>query len=198
MAKSPAPVRFQAPLLHPAQPRNASWSFLLLPAQASARLPSRGLVTVAGTLAGVPFQATLQPDGQGSHWLNVERTLREAAGVAPGDSVELVIAPVAEEPEPAVPADLRTALAAHPAAKAQWATLTPVARRDWIFWIGSGKQAQTRGKRIAATCDMLAAGKRRACCFDRSGMWSKGLAAPEPAAQATADPVRNGSVRELS
>lgn len=177
-----APLRFHAPLLRPAQPRNAAWSFLHVPAEASARLPSRGLVTVAGTLAGAPFQATLQPDGQGSHWLKIERALREAAGVAVGDTVELAIAPVPEEPEPALPADLRRALAAHPAAKAQWATLTTVARRDWIFWIGSGKQAQTRGKRITATCDMLAAGKRRACCFDRSGMWSKGLSAPEPAA----------------
>ena len=28
--------------------------------------------------------------------------------------------------------------------------------------------------RIATACDMLASGKRRACCFDRSGMYSKG------------------------
>ncbi|MBX3726712.1 MAG: DUF1905 domain-containing protein [Xanthomonadales bacterium] len=182
MSSLTAPLRFQAPLLRPAQPRNASWSFLHVPAAASARLPSRGLVTVAGTLAGASFQATLSPDGQGSHWLKVERALREAAGVAVGDTVELAIAPAVEEPEPALPADLRRALAAHPAAKAQWASLTPVARRDWIFWIGSGKQAQTRTRRIAATCDMLASGKRRACCFDRSGRWSKGLSAPEPAA----------------
>lgn len=181
MATATQPVRLRATLLRPAQSKGATWAFLVLPAEASARLPSRGLVTVTGTLAGAPFQATLQPDGQGSHWLKVERALREAVGVAVGDTVDLAIAPVAGEPEPALPADLRRALAAHPAAKAQWATLTPVARRDWIFWIGSGKQAQTRGKRIAATCDMLASGKRRACCFDRSGMWSKGLAAPQAA-----------------
>ncbi|MCW0368614.1 hypothetical protein NB699_003597 [Xanthomonas sacchari] len=54
-----------------------------------------------------------------------------------------------------------------------------MARRDWIFWIGAGKQAQTRVKRIASTCDMLAAGKRRVCCFDRSGMYSKAFAAPQ-------------------
>mgnify|MGYP002737726338 CR=1 FL=1 len=71
-------------------------------------------------------------------------------------------------------ANLRKALADHPVAKAQWATLTAVARRDWIHWITSGKKAETRVKRIATACDMLASGKRRACCFDRSGMYSRG------------------------
>jgi hypothetical protein len=31
----------------------------------------------------------------------------------------------------------------------------------------------------AATCDMLAFGKRRVCCFDRSGVYGKGLGAPQ-------------------
>lgn len=138
------------------------------------------MTTVDGTLAGYPFQASLQPDGQGSHWLKVTRAMRDAAGVAQGDTVTLVMIPVAREPEPRVPADLRAALAAHPAALAQWAAITAVARRDSIQWITSGKRAGTRGKRIATACSMLAAGKRRICCFDRSGIYGKGFAAPEP------------------
>lgn len=43
------------------------------------------MVTVDGTLAGQPFVATLEPDGNGSHWFKVEKKLREAAGVAAGD-----------------------------------------------------------------------------------------------------------------
>ena len=124
--------------------------------------------------SGQHFQATLQPDGAGSHWLKVEKALRASAGVVAGDRVDLVIAPVKEEPEPVVPADVRKALAAAPEAKAVWNSLTAVARRDWIHWITSGKKAETRVKRIATACDMLASGKRRACCFDRSGMDSRG------------------------
>jgi hypothetical protein len=141
------------------------------------------MVTVDGTLAGQPFQATLEPDGQGSHWLKVDKKLREAAGVAAGDSVALEIAPVEKEPEPAVPADLRKGLAGNTAAKATWAAITPVARRDWIHWITSGKKAETRVKRIATACDKLASGNRRACCFDRSGMYSKGNMGPPEAAE---------------
>ncbi|WP_202405122.1 hypothetical protein [Xanthomonas sp. LMG 8992] len=40
-------------------------------------------------------------------------------------------------------------------------------------------QVRTRFERIASTCDMLAVGKRRVCCFDRSGLYSKAFAAPQ-------------------
>ena len=172
-------IRFSAKLLRPKA--TGSWTFLKLPQGASAKLPSRGQTTVDGTLDGSAFRATLEPDGQGGHWLKVDRKLRQAAGAEPGDVVTLDIAPVApdQEPEPAVPAGLRKALAAAPpGARKVWSDITPVARRDWIHWIVSAKQAETRVRRIGTACDMLAKGKRRPCCFDRSGMYAKSLSCP--------------------
>ncbi|MCD0244658.1 YdeI/OmpD-associated family protein [Xanthomonas melonis] len=182
MSRRASPIRCKARLLEPDAPGAATWLFLRLPAAASTQLPTRSMVTVRGSLAGHPLQATLEPDGQGGHWLKLDAALQRAAGVAAGDTVALEIAPVDVEPEPVVPDDLQAALAAQPAARATWDDITALARRDWIFWIVSGKQAQTRVKRIATACAMLAAGKRRACCFDRSGMYSKSLAAPTPKA----------------
>ena len=69
--------------------------------------------------------------------------------------------PAAEESEATLPVDLRKALAAAPVAKAQWRDLTPIARRDFISWIDSAKQPETRRRRIEKACSMLAAGKRR-------------------------------------
>jgi hypothetical protein len=182
MAKDTGMIRFKAKLLRPAQPKNATWSFIVLPKAASAKLPARSMVTVDGTFDGVPFQATLAPDGEGSHWLKVEKRLRVAATAAAGATVELEVAPVAVEPEPRLPADMCKALAARPDALATWRDITPVARRDWIHWITSGKKAETRVKRIDVACDKLACGNRRACCFDRSGRYSKGnMGAPEAA-----------------
>lgn len=181
-SRAPARVRFKARLLRPAKPANADWAFLVLPPAASGKLPSRSQVSVDGTFAAAPFHATLEPDGEGSHWLKVEKALLEAAGVAAGDTVALDIAPVAEEPEPAVPQDLREALDAQPDAQATWDDITPVARRDWIQWVTSGRKAETRVKRIATACDKLASGQRRACCFDRSGMYSRGRMGPPEAA----------------
>ncbi len=82
-------IRFRAKLLRPATPKGASWTFLTLPKSASAKLPARGMTTVEGTVNGSPFRATLEPDGQRSHWLKVTRKLREAAGAEVGDVVAL-------------------------------------------------------------------------------------------------------------
>jgi uncharacterized protein YdeI (YjbR/CyaY-like superfamily) len=73
--------------------------------------------------------------------------------------------PAGEESEPGMPTDLRKALAADPVAKAKWSDLTPIARRDFVSWIDSAKQAKTRRRRIERACSMLAAGKRRPCCY---------------------------------
>jgi len=139
------------------------------------------MTSVEGAFNGFPFQATLEPDGQGGHWLRVDQKLREAADAKAGDLVTLEIAPAAVEPEPEMPADLHMALAAAaPLALATWSDITPIARRDWIHWITSGKRAETRAKRIGVACSKLAAGDRRPCCFDRSGMYSKSLSCPVP------------------
>jgi uncharacterized protein YdeI (YjbR/CyaY-like superfamily) len=73
--------------------------------------------------------------------------------------------PPGGESEPSVPTDLRNALTATPVAKAQWRELTPIARRDFISWIDSAKQPETRRRRIERACAMLADGKRRPCCY---------------------------------
>ena len=73
--------------------------------------------------------------------------------------------PAGEASEPIVPADLRRALAATLKAKAQWSDLTPIARRDFISWIDSAKEPETRRRRIEKACSMLVAGKRRPCCY---------------------------------
>jgi hypothetical protein len=180
MAHTLSTVSFKASLHRPSgADKGAPWTFLNLPQDASDKLPSRGMVSVDGSFNGFPFQATLTPDGQGGHWLKVDQKLQEATGVKAGDVIELEIAPVTQEPEPEVPEDVQKALeSAVPKAKETWAAITPVARRDWIFWIVSGKKAETRVKRIEVAMSKLSAGSRRPCCFDRSGMYDKSLSCP--------------------
>ena len=70
-----------------------------------------------------------------------------------------------DEREPRVPGDLRKVLAAAPKAKAQWSDLTPLARKDFVMWIDSAKQSETRKRRIESVPSRLASGTRRPCCF---------------------------------
>lgn len=183
MTKAPSKIRFKAKLLRPAETeKRGSWTFLVLPHKSSAKLPSRGMMAIEGSINGCHFKTVLQPDGRKSHWLKVDRKLTEAACAEAGDIVMVEIAPAREEPEPEVPMDLKKALAtADFKSQATWSYITPVARRDWIQWITSAKQPETRTRRIKNACSMLAAGKRRPCCFDRSGFYSKSLSAPKPA-----------------
>jgi hypothetical protein len=175
-------IRFKARLQRPAEKaRDSSWAFLVLPKAASAKLPTRSMTTVDGTLNGHPFRATLEPDGKKSHWLKVNKRLRDAAGANSGDSVTVEIRPAGVELESRVPTDLRKALAASAKARALWSEITPIARRDWIQWITSAKRPETRTRRVENACKMLAGGKRRVCCFDRSGYYGGNASAPKAA-----------------
>lgn len=183
MARAVTRSRFEATLHRPATPDgDTPWSFVVLPREASETLPRRGRTTVEGTFNGQGFQATLEPDGQLGHWLRVNEALRAAAGAEVGGVVTLEIAPVEPEPEPEVPSDLQDALAtAAPEARAVWDGTTTLARLDWIHWMTSARTSKTRAERIRNACDMLASGKRRVCCFDPSGHYSKAFGAPKAA-----------------
>jgi Bacteriocin-protection, YdeI or OmpD-Associated/Domain of unknown function (DUF1905) len=145
-----------------------SQTVLRVPKAASRKLPSRGMSIVEGTFNGRPFQAPLEPDGIGSHWFRVSDTLLKAARVKVGDSVSVAIEPMALWPEPKVPADLAKALASDPQVRRIWLDITPLARWDWIRWIGATRNRDTRAIRIEKTLSKLRSGQRAACCFDRS------------------------------
>ena len=171
---------FKTKLLRPLNPGDdTSWAFVVLPKEASEKLPRRGRTTIVGSVNAYAFQATLEPDGNLSHWLRLDHDLLVAAKISMGDIVAFEIMSADQEAEPELPVDVQVALDAAPEARAVWNDTTTIARVDWIHWITSAKQAKTRAKRIADACSMLASGKQRVCCFDPSGYYSKVFSAPK-------------------
>ena len=65
----------------------------------------------------------------------------------------------------ALPGDLADALERDPRALATWEDITPLARNEWICWVGSAKKFETRRKRIDWGRSDLRDGKRRPCCW---------------------------------
>src|SRR5262245_32418752 len=129
--KTGSTIRFTAKLFLPkATEEMGSWALLTLPRNVSAKLPSRSLTMVEGTMNSFPFRAALEPDGKGSHWLKVNKALRDAAGADTEDTVAVEITRVGEEPETRVPMELRKALRAASRAQASWADITPMARQN--------------------------------------------------------------------
>jgi hypothetical protein len=145
-----------------------SWTVLKFPKAASTKLPSRGLAMVKGTINGFEFQTPLEPDGNGSHWFKIEKSLQKSAKLAEGKTAKLSVEPMNEWPDPKVPADWKSALAKNPKQQKLWSEITPIARWDWIRWIRMSKNPETRKKHIEVALSKMKAGERRPCCFNRS------------------------------
>lgn len=155
-------IRFEATPL-----KIGNWTVLKLPENASAKLPSRGMTLVEGIINGFHSKIVLEPDGKGSHWFRVDSGLRKAAGINAGNTVTIAFEPSKEWPEPEVPSDLKKALAADPQAYDLWTDITPMARWDWLRWIRSTNNRETRRRRIEVAISKLKDDKRRPCCFNR-------------------------------
>jgi bacteriocin resistance YdeI/OmpD-like protein/uncharacterized protein DUF1905 len=151
-----------------------SWIILHLPEEASAQLPSRGMVMVKGTFNGIPFKTLLEPDGeygQGvkpSHWFAPSKELLEKAHVTSGDMVEVALEVTKEWIEPEIPEDVKKILSTSEKAEVLWKDITPMARWDWIRWIRAVKTPETRQKHLVVMLDKLNKGMRRPCCFNRN------------------------------
>mgnify|MGYP001191869644 CR=1 FL=1 len=144
-------------------------TILRLPEKASEKLPSRGQVAVRGRLNGREFQTVLEPDGCSGHWMRVDDKLQQAAEVRAGDTATVDIESTKDWPEPDVPHDLETALAAAPQKIQEvWKDITPMARWEWVRWVNATNNPETRKRRVEVSISKMNSGKRRPCCFNLS------------------------------
>ncbi|GAA4525420.1 YdeI/OmpD-associated family protein [Brachybacterium paraconglomeratum] len=137
-----------------------------LPEEASALLPSRGQVAVDAVLNGRELAMVVEPDGRKGHWLRVDEALQQALDLREGTAVSFTLTPTKAWPEPEVPEDLGAALTAADDLETTWASITPMARWEWVRWVGSTRNADTRARRVEVSIDKLRNGKRRPCCFN--------------------------------
>lgn len=103
---------------------------------------------VVVTVGGHTYRSTIgSMDGVAKIPLSAEN--RAAAGVSPGDDVdvdvELDTAPRAVE----LPADLQAALAGDTGAAAFFASLSTTNKKLYVTWIESAKRAETRERRVS-------------------------------------------------
>jgi hypothetical protein len=144
-------------------------TLLRLPETASQQLPSRGQVAVRAAIDGHEFQTVLEPDGRGGHWMRVDPPLRRATDVRAGDTAKVTLTVTKDWPDPDVPRDLATALAAAPSKTQEvWEDITPMARWEWVRWVNATKNSATRQRRVDVSISKMNSGKRRPCCFDLS------------------------------
>lgn len=136
-----------------------------LPEETSKELPSRGQVAVVGRFNGQNFTTVLEPDGYWGHFMKIGKDLQKSTGA--GDTAMLEIEVTKDWPEPDVPDDFAQALKTAPQkVKDKWQDITPMARWEWIRWVNSTGNMDTRAVRIEKSISKLNGSHRRPCCFN--------------------------------
>jgi hypothetical protein len=103
---------FESTLYRP--PGMGTWTYLDIPFSVAEAFGRRGQARVRGTVNGHPFRGAAMPHGDGTHYLVVNRAMREAVGAVAGDLVTVTMETDDAPLTVTVPADLEAALAGDP------------------------------------------------------------------------------------
>ena len=128
-----------------------------VPADIVASLGPSKRPAVRVTINGHTYRSTVAPLG-GAHMLPVSAEIRERAGVAAGDEVEVDIELDTEPREVTVPPDFAAALDRDADAKRSFDGLSYSNKRRYVLSIEEAKTEETRQRRIAKAIDTLRAG----------------------------------------
>src|SRR5438270_6309119 len=115
---------------------------------------------VVATVNGYTWRTSVARMG-GESLVGLSRQVRERAGVAAGDTVDVVLLLDREPREVEVPDDLAAALAADAEAKAIFDALAFTHRKEYARWITEAKRDDTRQRRLSQAIEMIRAGKTR-------------------------------------
>jgi hypothetical protein len=116
--------------------------------------------SVTVTLNGYTYRSTVAPMG-GKLLVPVSAEVRKNAGVAGGDLVEVGLELDTEPREVTLPDDFAAALAAEPAARQFFDSLSYSNRRWHVMQVEGAKTEATRQRRIEKSVTLLAASKIR-------------------------------------
>ena len=101
----------------------------------------------------------------GSHsgraFLSVSAAVREAAGIAAGDEVDVELTVDDAPRDVDVPSDLAAALEARPEARRFFDSLTDSQRKTFVLSVTGAKKPDTRARRVEAAVAALVDGRKR-------------------------------------
>ena len=119
----------------------------------------RARTPVRVTINGATYRTTTAPYG-GDFLIPVRKEVRDAAGIAAGDRIHVVMELDDQPRTVEVPDDLAEALAADPEAKARFDALSFTHRNEYVNAVLEAKRPETRARRIARTVEQLGAEAR--------------------------------------
>lgn len=119
----------------------------------------RARAPVRGTVDGAAFRTTVAVYG-GRYYLGFNKELRERAGIAIGDEVEVTVELDRDPRAVDVPPALTAVLDKDSEAKAAFDGLSYTHRSEYARWIAEAKRDETRERRVEQAVAMLRDGVR--------------------------------------
>ena len=173
-AKHP-PATFSSPVF---EAEGKAFSFAKVPPELSKSHLRRGRMTARIGIGDSNFDALMEPDGKLGHWFVLPPRVVKGEKLSTEASAVFTLSTLEKQPDPTLPKGFAALLKKSPSAQATWDATTTLAKIDWVHWMESAKQDATKRERAANAIDMLENGKKRVCCFDPSGFYSKAFACP--------------------
>lgn len=120
---------------------------------------SRARVAVSGSVNGIAIRSSLMPQGDGTHILVVNKSVRARAKAEAGDTVRVALERDTAPRTVGVPPDLASALLDGRVAPA-FDAMSYSHQKEYVDWIESAKRADTRVRRIELAVTMIGDGRR--------------------------------------
>jgi hypothetical protein len=134
--------------------------------ETSLKLSTRGVAMIEGSINGNDFKTVLEPDGSGSHWFKLDGSLKETLKLNIGDIVYLEISQSENWIEPKPSNEWKSILSSEKLVNNTWKDISPLARWEFVRWMDSTNNPDTKKRRYEKAISLLSKGKRRPCCFN--------------------------------
>jgi hypothetical protein len=144
---------FSATLVRPDQP--GTWTYLVIPLDMPALFAKKGQIKVRGTINGHPFRGAAMPHGDGTHFLVVNKCIRDAIGATQGDRVTVTLQRDDEPRTLSLPDDFAALLRADDVAHAAFSAFSYSHQKEYLDWIESAKTTATRARRMRAALEKI-------------------------------------------
>lgn len=122
---------------------------------------SKALTLVKGTIDGYPYRSSVFPLGDGTHYMVVNREIREAIGKLEGGHLLVTMEVDTEKRVVEVPDDFQSLLAENEQARQFFEKLSYTHQKEYVDWIVEAKRQETRQRRMDKAVEMLSDGKKQ-------------------------------------
>jgi hypothetical protein len=127
-------------------------TFIAVPERAMREFDGRRRVPVVATIGGYAYRTTICDMGNGP-CIPVRRSVREAAGLAAGQSVAVTLVFDGDERTVAVPDFLAKAMTK--TERTAFDSMSYSHRKEYVDWIGAAKKPETRDRRVGKAREKL-------------------------------------------